>query len=133
MSDSDLKYPNIQAGRSILRKLGIDESSRIDVGDQDFEYTSCRIEELESYIHIYKDKQTTDAEKVVLGCYFLECLNDYIAEHNIAHNLQSRAFEILFEDNALHAEELNYRLVNNDDIEEHCWPIRKELIKWQGI
>ena len=123
----------MQAGRSILKKLGIDEASRIDDGDQDFEYTSCRIEELESYISIYGDKETTDAEKVVLGCFFLECLNDHIAEHNVAHRLQKKAFEILFKDKHLHAEELSYRLENDDGIEEHCWPIRKELLKWQSI
>ena len=133
MSKSNLKYPSIDAARSILRKIGIDDSSRIDDGDQDFEYTSCLVEELESYINLYGQTETSSEEKRVLGCYFMECLNDYISEHGEAHALQSKAFEILFNEKSIHSEEIEYRLENQDEIEEHCWPIRKELIKWQSI
>ena len=63
----------------------------------------------------------------------MECLNDYISEHGEAHALQSKAFEILFNEKSIHSEEIEYRLENQDEIEEHCWPIRKELIKWQSI
>ncbi len=133
MSDSKLTYPTIDVVRSILRKLKIDGASRIDSFDQDIEYTSCRVEELESYIDLYVSQDLPNEEKRILGCYFLECLNDYVSEHNVAHPMQNKAFEVLFKDEALHSEELSYRLENRDNIEEHCWPIRKEIIKWQSI
>ena len=133
MSDANLKYPSIKAARSVLRKVGVDDTSRIDAFDQDFEYTSCLLEELEDYIDLYDKPDTSLEEKRVLGCYFLECLNDYVSLHGKAHALQDRAFALLFNERSIHLEEIEYRLRDYDGIEEHCWPIRKELIKWQSI
>ncbi len=124
----DLKYPSIDAIKSVLKKLGIDPSSRCDNYDQDCEYTTCKVEELESYVKLYSKSETSIYEKRVLGCYFLECLNEYVQEHEIEHPLQNNALQLLFTDKEIHESEIEYWADTSESNEEYWWPITKYLV-----
>ncbi|MES2935956.1 MAG: hypothetical protein V4805_21010 [Pseudomonadota bacterium] len=107
MNDA-LQYPQIEAMKSVLTKLGIDPSSRYDNKDQDFEYSTCKPAELERYIELYVREDTSAFEKRVLGCYFLACLNHYIQENDGEHPAQQIAFNLLNKDIQIHQTELEY-------------------------
>ena len=94
----DLKYPRFDAVKSVLIKIGVDPSTRYGVLDQDYESTTCKVEELEQYIDLYEKEDTSIFEKRVLGCYFLECLNEYYQVNDICHPMQNRAIELLHSD-----------------------------------
>lgn len=126
----DLKFPQLNAAKSVLTKIGVGWESRIDEFDQDFEYSSCRSEELESYIDLYCQQETSIEEKRILGCYMMECLNDHLTKIGTHHEIQGKAFKMLFNDEEVHRQEIQYRLELEDGIEEHGWPIRDELLKW---
>jgi len=103
----DLKYPSIDAVKSVLIKSGVDLSTR-DLDCQDYEYTTCKLEELEKYIDLYKQDETSIFEKRVLGCYFLECLNEHVQINNKEQPLQNIAFKFLYSDIDIHESELAY-------------------------
>jgi hypothetical protein len=128
----NLRYPSIDAVITILQKLGIDPASR-DLDCQDFEYTTCRMEELELYLELYQRSDTTIYEKRVLGCYFMEGLNDFVSEYQVKHKIQDQLLELLYRDIEIHRRELNYRIETDDPHEEHWWPIRKYVIEWRAI
>lgn len=121
-------YPQVSAMKSIFAKLGIDYSTRYEAIDQDFEYTSCRLEELDAYVQIYKKKDTTDQEKRLLGCYFLQCLNDFLVENSQSHTIQSQVFQILHDDIEIHRSELDYW---SDKSSSSWWAITKEIHAWR--
>ncbi|TQV73893.1 hypothetical protein FLL45_13595 [Aliikangiella marina] len=110
--------------------MGVGPASR-DLNCQDYEYTTCRMEELEQYFQNYSKSDTTVQEKRVLGCYFMEGLNDFVSAHNIKHPLQDQILEILHKDLDIHQAELDYRVETDDPVEEHWWPIRKYVLKWR--
>ncbi len=128
----DLKYPSSDAINSVLIKIGIDPSTRFDKYDQDIEYTSCKLEELDKYFNLYTKDDTTFYEKRVLGCYFLECLNEYFENENKCHFLQNKIFEILYSDIEIHESELEYWIDVSDPKEDNWWPITKELLTWKN-
>lgn len=125
-----LKYPSKEAVQSVLTKIGVDPSSRIDSSDQDIEYTTCKTHELERYIVLYTQEDTTIYEKRVLGCYFLECLNEYIQEHGKPHPQQDQAISLLLSDLQIHETEISYWSDTSDLDEENWWPIAKTLAHW---
>lgn len=129
--NSDLDYPKMSAAEHIFRKLGIDPKTRFHADDQDFEYTSCRMEELRLYFDLYMKKDTSDLEKRVLGCFFLEGLNDFVSLNSKKHPLQDQILEMLHKDIGIHKTELDYRAVTDDPNEEHWWPVRKYILEWQ--
>lgn len=133
MCDNILRYPDLDATRSVLRKIGVDPSLRIFDGDQDFEYTSCNVNELDDYFEVYMGSQISDQEKRVLGCFFLQCLNDYIGEHDVVHPKQMIIFEILHRDVEIHKFELEYWRDNVDSNEENWWYVTKYLKEWKSI
>ncbi len=124
-------YPTIDAASSVLRKLQIAPNTRFDEHDQDFEYTSCRVEEIDLYFDLYLKPDTTLEEKHLLGCYMIETLNDYVSIKNKQHPLQDQIFNLLHRDIYLHVNELEYRLDSEDSNEEHWWPIKKYLLAWR--
>ncbi|MCK5855190.1 MAG: hypothetical protein KAG56_08205, partial [Sulfurovaceae bacterium] len=127
----DLKYSSTKAIKSILIKLGIDPDTR-DLLGQDEEYTSCKLEELEDYVDLYIKNDTSIFEKRVLGCYFLDCLNEYIVINNQEHSIQNKAFTLLFSDIYIHKEELDYWSDTSDrENEEDWWYITKSILKWK--
>ena len=79
----NLLYPTDEDIVSVLKKLQINPADRIHGEDQDLEYTTCRLEELAQYIALYDDTATDDGEKVVLGCYFMECFNEMAANNTL--------------------------------------------------
>ncbi len=125
------KYPNIDAIKSVLIKSGVDLSTR-DLSCQDYKYTTCKLEELDKYVNLYKKNETTIYEKRVLGCYLLECLNEYVAINNKEHSLQKIAFTLLHSDINIHETELEYWTDTKDRNKEEWWPITKYLLKWQN-
>ncbi len=127
----DLRYPSRDAVASILIKIGIDPSSRYDEHDQDYEYTTCKLDELEEYVSLYAKSDTTIFEKRVLGCYFLECLNEHIQMYEKEHHAQKRVFNLLHSDIEIHETELAYWADTSDPNEENWWPITKALVEWQ--
>jgi len=127
----DLKYPDPDAAFSVLEKIGVDPNSR-DLHCQDFEYTTGKMEELDKYLEVYKRTDTTVYEKRLLGCYFMEGLNDYVSVNDVNHPLQNQIFEILHRDFDLHHRELEYRVETDDPNEDHWWPIRKYVIAWRA-
>ena len=127
----ELRYPQVDAMKSVLTKLGIDISCRFDEYDQDYEYTTCRVEELDAYLKLYEEKDTTPEEKRLLGCYFLECLNDHVANEATAHSGQDEAFTILHRDIAIHQSELEYWTETSKLSDDLSWPITKEILAWR--
>ncbi|MFH1999473.1 MAG: hypothetical protein ABIK28_07315 [Planctomycetota bacterium] len=130
--DDELHYPTMEAAKSVLIKIGVDPSTRFDVQDQDFMYTSCKVDEINQYIKLYEQKDTTPVEKRVLGCFLLECLNEYFEDNKKGHPLQSHAFKLLHNDTDVHESELKYWTNTSDTDEDHWWPITKELLKWRN-
>ena len=128
----ELKYPQMDAAASIFKKLGIDPSTRFDEFDQDFEYTSCKLEELESYLSLYEKGSTSDLEKRVLGCFFLECLNEYIHNNNQTHEFHQKIIEILENDISIHKSELEYWASSESENQEDWWPISEYILKWKN-
>ena len=126
------KYPRLDAAKSVLVKIGVDPATRINLLDQDFEYTSCSLEELSKYINLYEESETSKYEKRVLGCYFLECLNEYVAVNKSEHPLQTTAFGLLSAEPDIHSSELDYWSDTSDHNQEHWWPITKYLIDWEN-
>ncbi len=124
----DLKYPNFEAAKSVLSKLGVNSELRLNQNDQDFEYTSCLLGELSEYIKLYREPQTTDHEKKVLGCYFMQCLNDHIQEHKSEHPLQAAAFNLMFSAPEIHQHEINYWSNIENSNRENSWHIAKYLV-----
>lgn len=124
------KYPNVAAAKSVLMKIGVDPTTRINDQDQDFEYTSCSLEELSAYIDLYTKPETSDQEKRVLGCYFLQCLNEYFQINDVEHPMQKIALGLLHADMQIHETELSYWSDTSDPNEEAWWPIAKILLKW---
>ena len=129
---SDLKYPTLKAVDSVLSKLGIDPKSRYSEQDQDYEYTTCVLDELERYIDLYAQPETTDEEKRLLGCYFLECLNEHIGSYGQKHKKQNFVFELLNNDIEIHETELEYWSSTPDSNEENWWYITKYILEWKN-
>ena len=131
LNKKDLKYPRKKAVQAILTKLGIDPKSR-DMHCQDIEYTSCKVEELENYVDLYTQRDTSIYEKRVLGCYFLECLNEYIAINKQEHPRQNEALKLLFSDIFIHKAELNYWSdTSKQENKEDWWYITKPILNWK--
>jgi len=128
-----LKYPSFSAAESVLTKIGVDPSTRFDKFDQDFEYTSCEVGELDKYLDLYVSPETTDEEKRLLGCFILQCLNDYIEEYDKEHEKQSYSVELLFNDMDIHETELEYWSTTHSDDENDWWYITKYLIDKKNI
>ena len=129
---SDLKYPTLKAVYSVLEKLGVDPGTRYSEQDQDYEYTTCVLEELEQYIDLYTQPETTDEEKRLLGCYFLECLNEHIGNYGEKHIMQNFAFELLNSDIEIHETEWEYWSTTPDSNEENWWHITKHIREWKN-
>ena len=127
-----LKYPNMGAAASIFRKLGIDSDTRFTPDDQNFEYTSCKLSELDKYLNLYLEAGTSNEEKRVLGCFFLECLNDYVSINNSVHSNHSRIMDILHNDMTIHETELEYWTNTEDPDIENWWPITKYILEWRS-
>lgn len=128
---NNLKYPNVEAAKSIFKKLNIDVSDR-DMYCQDFQYTTCRYDELAQYFYLYKQSDTTAEEKRVLGCYLLDCLNGYVEPPDKVHPLQNEVFKLLYSDIEIHKTELEYWSDTQDRDEFERWPICKYLLQWQN-
>ena len=126
----DLKHPSIDAVSSVLTKIGVEPSLRYDSNDQDIEYTTCKIVEIEKYIDLYVKEDTSIYEKRVLGCYFLECLNEFIQEHEKSHKMQEQAFSLLLSDIEIHDTEISYWSDMSDPNKENWWPIAEVLAQW---
>ena len=127
----DLKYPDIDAVKSVLTKIGVDLSTR-NLDCQDYEYTTCKLEELDDYVSLYNQSSTSIYEKRVLGCYFLECLNEYVQINYKEHPLQNVAFKFLYSDADIHKTELEYWTDTEGRNEQEWWPITKYLLNWQN-
>ncbi len=127
----ELKYPSMEAAASIFQKLGIDPSTRFDALDQDFEYTSCRVSELEQYFTIYQAHDTTEQEKRVLGCFLFECLNEYILSNDKEHPIFSEVMMLLHCDESIHRTEIEYWVNTQDADEQYWWPITSYVLRWQ--
>jgi len=125
----NLKYPDINVVISVLTKIGVDPQTR-NLDCQDYECTTCDLSELEKYIELYVDVNTSVYEKRVLGCYILEGLNDFVSAVNKPHLLQDRAFEYLYGDYQIHQPEIEYRLDSEGRTEDECWPIAKYMLEW---
>ena len=129
----DFKYPNFEAAKSVLSKIGVNTEFRLNRNDQDFEYTSCSLSELSQYINLYSEPKTTDYEKRVLGCYFMQCLNDHIQEHKSEHPLQATAFSLMFANPEIHEHEINYWSNVGNSNQDNSWPIAKFLVNRKNI
>ena len=130
----DLKYPSTEAVISVLTKLGINPESR-HMDCQDIEYTSCKLDELEAYIELYEKNDTSIYEKRVLGCYFLQCLHEYIGIYNQEHSLQNKAFGLLFSDIDIHIHktELEYFSdTTHSPNEDDWWHVTKPILNWNN-
>lgn len=126
------RFPKQSAAKSVLGKIGIDPKTRMDGLDQDFEYTSCSLSELDKYVELYEASDTTDDEKRVLGCYIFECLNEYVSVNELEHPLQKKAFEMLVSEPEIHQSELEYWSNTSDPNQENWWPITSYFIKWKN-
>ncbi len=126
----ELKYPDIEAVKSVLMKIGIDPVLRLSGLDQDFEYTSCKVEEIEKYIELYGSLDISDKEKRVLGCFLLQSLNDYIGRYGEAHHKQEAAIKYLFKDIEIHRSEVEYWRDEVDVDQNNWWHITGHLKRY---
>ena len=131
--NDEFKYPCRDAARNILRKLGVEPESRFGKGDQDFEYTACEMEELGQYVSLYNRNDTALLEKRVLGCFFMEGLNDYVSTNDSKHPLQDEILTILHRDIKIHHYELDYRTDTEGRKEGEWWPICKYILEWRRL
>lgn len=131
MISEKMNYPRIDAARSVLIKIGVDPATR-DFKCQDYEYTTCNISELDSYIDLYPKESTTEYEKRVLGCYIIEALNDYVSLEKSTHPLLDHAFRYLHDDYYIHQSENKYRLDYEPGLEEERLPIATYILDWQN-
>ena len=123
------EYPELEAAKSVLAKIGADPSTRIDEDDQDFEYTSCDYSELEAYVALYLEGTTSGAEKRVLGCFLLQSLDDYLLSHGAIHANQEDIFSMLFSDLHIHKAELEYWSQSSESPVQE-WAIARYLRDW---
>ncbi|REJ89359.1 MAG: hypothetical protein DWQ29_07740 [Planctomycetota bacterium] len=114
---------------NVLRRIGVDPSTRVGSGDQDAEYTSCRIAELSEYIRLYERVDTPESEKHVLCCFMLECLNE-VVQSGATHPLEDRILHALFDNRRIHEEELSYWMDTSDPNSDNWWPITHVLLKY---
>ena len=128
----DLEYPTNEAIDSVLRKIGVDPTTRYNKKDQDTEYTTCRLDEIDKYVDLYGVPTTTEPEKRVLGHYFLECLNEHTQTTDRQHPTQSRVFEILHRDKHIHKSAMEYWTDTSDPDEENWWPITRYIFEWRS-
>jgi len=131
VDDTQIKYPTMDAAAIVLRKLGVDPASRFDQYDQDFEYTACRVEELEAYLKLYQDEDTTLAEKRLLGCFLIEGLNDYVSLNHQSHPSQNEVFNRLHKDMNIHQDEFEYRFECWGMEGYEPWPICEYIMEWR--
>jgi len=127
----EFEFPSMDAAKSVLKKLGIEPESRFNEFDQDFEYTSCKIEELERYFVLYNQDDTTLLERRVLGCFLMEGLNDFVSINEMKHSIQDEVFEVLHRDVNIHRFELDYRTDTDGQNEDEWWPICKYILEWR--
>ncbi|MHA7810211.1 MAG: hypothetical protein ACX933_10420 [Marinobacter adhaerens] len=132
MIREDLKYPSMEAAISIFQKMGIEASTRFDKYDQDFEYTSCRVEEIAKYLEIYQKESTTEQEKRILGCFLFECLNEYIQNNEKVHEIFAEAMALLHRDEYIHNTEIEYWTNTEDPDKENWWPITQHVLQWRN-
>ena len=128
--ESAIEYTTITAIDSILSRLGIDPKTRYDAFDQDHEYTTCVMEELAQYLDLYGLPETTDHEKRVLGCYFLDCLNTQVTSECLNTEELDQALSIMFHDIHIHSLELKYWTHPYDPEPDNWWPIKKHIDQW---
>lgn len=126
----DLKYPEIEAAKSVLMKIGIDPVSRISGIDQDFEYTSCEVAEIDKYLELYCSHNVSDKEKRVLGCFLLQSLNDYIGKYGETHPKQEAAIDNLFKDIEINGSEIEYWRDEVDVDQDNWWYITEYLKRY---
>ena len=131
MIRKELKYPSFSAAESLFQKMGIEASTRFCKDDQDFEYTSCRVEEIDGYLQLYKNESTTDQEKRVLGCFLFECLNEYVQTNVEVSEAFTEAMSLIHSDNHIHETELEY-WTSTEEKEENRWPITQYILQWRG-
>jgi hypothetical protein len=113
---------------SVLNRLGIDPSTRMDERDQDPEYTACRSEEIASYFRLYTEAALDSDERAVLCCFLLEGLNERI-RFGTPHPLQEEILAALFDAGEIHNAELAYWMDTSDPDEENWWPIATALLQ----
>jgi hypothetical protein len=113
---------------SVLRKLGIAPRERVDVFDQDAEYTACRSEEIPLYFRLYGRGSLDVDERAILCCFLLEGLNERIQAGD-PHPLQEEIFAELFDAGEIHAAELAYWMDTTDRDEEDWCPITRPLLE----
>lgn len=126
----DLKHPDLGAVKSVLTKIGVDPESR-NLNCQDYEYTTCSLKEFPQYLELYSNAETSMVEKRVLGCYLLECLNEYVSKNEKEHPQQREAFALLYSDIEIHRSELAYFGKTAGLTEEERPPIAKYLLSWE--
>jgi hypothetical protein len=117
-----------QAIASVLRRLGIDPSERMDACDQDAEYTACRSDEIPNYFHLYRQSLLEPDERAVLCCFLLDGLNECV-QAGAPHPLQRDIFTALFDAGEIHARELAYWMDTSDPDKENWWPITPALLE----
>jgi hypothetical protein len=115
--------------KNVLRKLGKNPDERIGPFDQDWEYTSCRVEELADYLALYLQSTTTEGEKRILGCFMIDCLDVQLGVGK-EHPLQNIILEQLFKDREVHRKELDYRMDTSDPDPAHWWCITTTLLQY---
>lgn len=115
----------------VLRKVGVDPRERITDQCQDPEYTACRTEEIPAYFELYVGVDIDEAERRVLCCFLLACLNDCCASGR-PHDLQPRILDALFAAGETHADELAYWMDMSDPDSSNWWPITAHLAQHRG-
>ena len=130
--DEQLEYPEFQSAESILKKMGVDPKTRLDENDQDFEYTSCRLDELDKYLDLYLQTDTSEKEKRVLGCFFLQCLNEYVSSRTKSHLNHVKIMELMYRDIRIHKSELDYWTDTKDPDKDNWWPITQYILQWKS-
>lgn len=120
---NELEFPVMKAGSSVLTKLGINSDIRVDPREQDLEYTSCSMDELDEYLVLYNTPAISDPEKRVLGCYLMEGQTTTFLSKSANTPCTILIMDIFHRDYRIHHYEIQYRLKKSGDDPETWWPI----------
>ena len=122
---SQFEYPTIEGAEEVAMAMGIPVCNILDHG-QDWEYCYPNPEDLTIYEEIYRLETTSDLAKRVLGCFFFQSLEDFLAGGCSEDFVRERLLR-LARDYQIHEQEFEYWAMmgdsHDDQHPEDAWNI----------
>jgi hypothetical protein len=97
MNKQSYRFPKTDVGEKLITEF--EKIEVVKLNCQDWEYTSPRLEKLETYLERYKQFSTTGDEKRVLAAFIFQVSEDSLSENYTENeDLVRENLSILFED-----------------------------------